>query len=478
MTCHMHPGTNMVTTYLGQTWWDNESDGKFMYPADRQITPTQADEMRKLDKNPEGSSLRGLWSDSVFLGQTGTDLFNSKLRSVQFADTHGHGWMFRKVYKKDRKGNLLDAEDRVVSPTDPDKFRKAVHLQDIHLEKGMHCTDCHFRQDSHGTGMLYNEPRAAVEIGCIDCHGSVRNRASGITSGFAALPPENKNELAQRERANKPLIGRDLTRLRFRSSDGRRQPVLEILTRDTKRKDASGNEIELKKGDVIQNSIVEPGRWWRVKQTADTVTPGSPDYSEKSAYAKTMQKDNATWGDATVGDDKLAHRENSMTCYACHSSWVTSCFGCHLSMEANRKMPNRHYEGGDSRNFTSYNYQVIRDDIFMLGKDGTVTGHKVAPVRSSSAVVVSSRNQNREWIYHQQQTISAEGFSGQTFNTHVPHTVRTKETKGCSDCHISRDNDNNAWMAQLLRDELANSGEYTGRRAVGFDAGVLSAIHD
>ena len=113
-------------------------------------------------------------------------------------------------------------------------------------------------------------------------------------------------------------------------------------------------------------------------------------------------------------------------------------------------MPNRHNEGGDSRNFTTYNFQVIRDDVFMLGRDGTVTGHRVAPVRSSSAILVSSRNQNREWIYSQQQTVSAEGFSGQTFNTHVPHTVRGKETKQCSDCHVSKDKDNNAWLAQVM----------------------------
>jgi len=140
----------------------------------------------------------------------------------------------------------------------------------------------------------------------------------------------------------------------------------------------------------------------------------------------------------------------NMTCFACHSSWMTSCFGCHLSMQANRKMPNRHNEGGDTRNFTTYNYQVLRDDVFMLGRDGTVTGNRVAPVRSSSAVLVSSQNQNREWIYSQQQTVSAEGFSGQTFNTHVPHTVRATETKTCTDCHVAKSNDNNAWMAQLL----------------------------
>jgi len=86
----------------------------------------------------------------------------------------------------------------------------------------------------------------------------------------------------------------------------------------------------------------------------------------------------------------------------------------------------------------------------MLGIDGTVTGHRIAPVRSSSAVLVSSQNQNRDWLYSQQQTVSAEGYSGQAFNTHVPHTVRAKETKGCTDCHVSRAGDNNAIMAQLL----------------------------
>lgn len=475
MTCHMHPGTNMVATYLGRTWWDNESDGKAMYPQTGQINPTQSEEVEKLDKNPEGSSLRGLWSDSVFLQKTGTVDFNKLLNRVQFADSHGHGWMFKNVYKKDRKGNLLDANDRVVAGDDPDKFNKAVHLEDIHLEKGMHCADCHFQQDSHGTGILYNEPRAAVEVGCVDCHGSIKARANGITSGAAAMPPDNRNELNQRKTANKPLIGRDLTRLRFRMPDGKRQAVLEVLTKDEKRKNERGRDIQLKKGDIVQHSIVEPDLWWRVKQTIDTVTETSRDYNPASAYAKTMQKDNATWGDASAAASKLAHSDENMTCYACHTAWVTSCFGCHLSMEANRKMPNRHNEGGDSRNFTSYNFQVIRDDIFMLGRDGTVTGHKVAPVRSSSAVLVSSRNQNREWIYHEQQTVSAEGFNGQAFNTHVPHTVRGRETKTCSDCHISQAKDNNAWLAQVML-QGTNFVNFMGRYVYVASTDALEAV--
>jgi hypothetical protein len=448
MVCHMHPGTNMVASYLGLTWWDNETDGSHMYPT-KQHNPSQDEEQEKLDRNPEASSLRGLWSDFDFLANTGTPAFNALLRNTQFADSHGHGWIFRKVFKRDRKGNLLDAKGNIVSPDDPDKFNKAVHLNDIHLEKGMHCVDCHFRQDAHGDGVLYNEPRAAIEINCEDCHGSIQQRATLFTSGFAAAAVTG-SAADRRKSQNQPLIGQDLTRIRVRDESGTRVPLFQRITRDRKRKDEKGSDVDLKIGDIIQNSMVVPGRWWRVPQTIDTVTPGTRDFNERSQYAKTIRKDNTSWGDVPKDRNQLAHRDNNMTCVACHSSWVTSCFGCHLSMQANRKMPNRHNEGTISRNFTQYNFQVLRDDIFMLGRDGTVTGNRVAPVRSSSAVLVSSQNQNREWIYSQQQTTSAEGFGGQTFNTHIPHTVRATETKTCNDCHVSQKNDNNAWLAQLL----------------------------
>ncbi|HXI23522.1 MAG TPA: hypothetical protein VNG71_06585, partial [Pyrinomonadaceae bacterium] len=158
MICHMHPGENMVASYLGLTWWDNETDGDKMYPA-QQRDPSQQEEARKLNNNPEAASLRGLWSEPDFLNKTGTAEFNSQLKRTQFADFHGHGWMFRQIFKRDRAGNLLDAKNDIVSPDDPDRFKKAVHLNDIHLEKGMQCVDCHFRQDAHGNGILYNEPR-------------------------------------------------------------------------------------------------------------------------------------------------------------------------------------------------------------------------------------------------------------------------------------------------------------------------------
>lgn len=438
ITCHIHPGTNMMMSYLGYIWWDNETDGELMYPKEaRAVTPRQAFEISQ--RNPEGSALRGLWSDRDFLAQTSE--LNPRLKRTQFADFHGHGWMYRAIFKHDRKGNFLDRDGKVVSPDAPDLFKRVVHLKDIHLEKGMHCVDCHFKQDAHGNGKLYGETRNAVEIDCRDCHGTAAARSTLRTSAAAAPPG-----------------GTDLSTLTT----------------------PFGQRRFARRGDtLVQRSMVVEGKEWEVPQTIDTVTPGHPRYNERSRLAKTIRRDGVTWGDMPQDQPELAHADSRMTCFTCHSSWMTSCSGCHLPMRANERRRYLHNEGELTRNWTQYNFQVIRDDVFMLGVDGNVTGHRVAPVRSSSAVVVSSQNANREWVYSQQQTVSAEGYSGQAFNTHVPHTVRGRESKQCTDCHVSEANDNNAIMAQLLL-QGTNLVNFLGRYiyvaegAAGFEAVVAT----
>jgi hypothetical protein len=97
-------------------------------------------------------------------------------------------------------------------------------------------------------------------------------------------------------------------------------------------------------------------------------------------------------------------------------------------------------------------------------------GRRLSPARSTCAVLVGSQNGNREWVYSQQQTLSAEGFSGHSFSTFVPHTVRSTETKHCTDCHVSRANDNNAWMASLLM-QGTNYYNFIGRFAYVAEGG-------
>ena len=91
--------------------------------------PARAEQNQIQTRNPERAAVRGLWSDPDFLEKTGTPEFNRQLQHTQFADFHGHGWIFRAVFKHDRKGNLLDEDDKTVAFDDPDKFGKAVHLK-------------------------------------------------------------------------------------------------------------------------------------------------------------------------------------------------------------------------------------------------------------------------------------------------------------------------------------------------------------
>jgi hypothetical protein len=454
IVCHVHPGTNVMNSYLGFMWWDNETDGELMYPHE-QHNPTAEELIQSQMSNPEEAAARGLWSDPEFLANV-SDL-NPQARHTQFADFHGHGWVFRAVFKKDRQGNMLDYRGEIVEDTSTAKLEAAirppteqeqqtgkqqpdtpVHLMDIHLERGMHCIDCHFNQDVHGNTKLYGEVRAAIEITCEDCHGDAVESVPqaiyagrGMMTSGPAAPERGTNLLLMRTPFGKP-------------------------------------RFEVRGKRLYQNSMVEKDLSWEVVQTAATIDPTDKEhYNVLSHMAKTvgMGSDGTLeWG-GDARRNACAHNGTTMSCIACHSSWNPSCFGCHLPQKANQKMPSLHNLGDVTRNYVSYNFQTLRDDVFMLAKDGNVTGNRIGPARSSCAIHVSSYNQNRENIYTQQQTISAEGLSGIAFSTNVPHTVRggppeshrtgkylpgTTETKMCSDCHISKNDDNNAIMSQLL----------------------------
>ena len=443
MNCHMHQPNIFLNSYLGYTMWDYESDAPKMWP-EHQVYPT-ANQVREVnERNPEGAAPRGKWADLDFLRNV-YDL-NPELKDTQFADYHGHGWNFRGIFKRDREGNLLDAQGNqatygtdtahIIDPDDPEKWRrngvpkfaepgeqpgKAVHMMDIHAEKGMQCADCHYAQDSHGNGLIYGEVANAVEIGCKDCHGTADAYPSLLTSGPAAPPRGNNLAL-------------------LRNPDGQRR--FEWST------DNAGRRT------LVQRSIVDPRLSWQVSLVKDTVDPASPTFNAKSARAKLMSAGGGEDGKFAFGPGvpmgSRAHKDGEVACFTCHLSWTTSCGGCHLPIEANWKSTTHHYEGEETRNFATYNPQVARDDMFQLGKHMTTKGNQTAPVRSTSALVLSSTNVNRERIYIQQPPISSIGFSSQAFAPHFPHTVRLTETKTCTDCHLSQADDNNAIMAQLM----------------------------
>ncbi len=408
--CHMHQPNLFLNTYLGYTMWDYETAAPQMWPKEHKY-PTTAEEQRKvLERNPEQAAVHGNWGDPAFSADVSE--LNPQIKDTQFADYHGHGWNFRAIFKRDRKGNLLDDKNNIIPPSDPEKFNKAVHLESIHVEFGMQCVDCHFSNDAHGNGHLYGEVQGAIEITCADCHGTATRLPNLRTSGPAAPPG-----------------GGDLSVLR--TSDGRAR-------------------FEWRGARLFQRSAIYPNLEWEVTLVKDTVDPANPKYNPRAARAKLMSTGTSMrWGPG-VPETQLAHGNDKMACFTCHLSWTTSCAGCHLPIEANWKTEKHHYEGGETRNFATYNPEVARDDMFQLGRAGTIKGNIIAPIASRSALVLSSTNINRDHIYVQQPPVSASGYSSQAFSAHYPHTERRTETKTCTDCHLSKAKDNNAIMAQLM----------------------------
>ncbi len=430
VTCHFHQGSGALANYYGYMWWDYESDAEKIYP----LTGKPGLNGSVGYKNPYGPGV--LSRSEKYDTHDLAEKVNPLMHGNKLADFHNAGWLMQAVYKRDIHGNLLDTDDKIVPEDSADWHKRAVHLADIHLEKGMHCVDCHFKQDNHGNGKLYGAMIDQIEINCKDCHGTVTDYANFTTSNRAG--------------------GNDLKL--SRTSHGQRRFYEED-------------------GQWYQRSSVTKDLAWPVKQVKDIVTPGNKLFNEKAMYAKTVRKDGKTWGAVSGEKDtcQLAHTDSKMTCYSCHSAWNTQCSGCHLDARTNLKSPTLHYEGEESKFFISYNPDVLRSDGFMLGINGTVQGNKVTPVRSASSVIASARDGNRAIVAHQQPTIAAEGHSGYAFTPNPPHTVRTKETKKCSDCHVADTNDNNALVAKVYgfgarTVDFIGRYVYVAERTRGFEA--------
>lgn len=402
VSCHHHQGNGALTMYQGYLWWDQETD------ADKIMA-------KGMEYPWWGKDVAGIYPPYIpKYKPDGTTVLSDVARhnkdfgQVQFSDQQGHYWHFVKVFWRDRYGRMLDKERRIVADNDPDRFSKAVHMKDIHLEKGMQCSDCHTSQDLHGDGHIYGAMRDAIEIRCQDCHGDATKRATLVTSGLNG--------------------GADLKKKVTQFG----KPQFEV----------QGNKI-------IQRSKMREDLSWEVSQVVDSITPGNPRYNWKAARAMSLWKDGKSMTPAK-SEDQLAHRSSQMECASCHASWNSACSGCHLSVRTNVKTKDIHLTDEQTRGYTDYNPQLLRADTFFLGISGKNQGNKVSPFRPANPVLVSVYNRNRDNVVHEQPTISGAGYSGFSYTPNPPHTIRKAEVRDCEDCHVSAANDNNAWLATVL----------------------------
>lgn len=142
---------------------------------------------------------------------------------------------------------------------------------DLHYAAGMHCADCHVGSDVHGDGRIYSSAKYQVDIGCEDCHGTVRDPVVPNADGT------------------------------FSTRSGRPLP-----------------QLSLQNGAVTLTGIVD-GAAHPVAQVADLLSDngdGTP------AMHAAMAPDENGWS-----------HTDSLTCDTCHTSYNQQCIGCHVSFD-------------------------------------------------------------------------------------------------------------------------------------------------
>ncbi len=361
------------------------------------------------------------------------------------------------VHNEDLNGNgQLDLIDRVprARSVDGRQFKYvyggangSTRLMDIHFQKGMHCIDCHFLQDTHGDGQLYATNWEAIEIECEDCHGTLGQKATLVTSGQNG--------------------GNDL--------------------RLAKDHDGIPYFLKIPDGTVFQRSRVDPGLAWRVPQVDDVVTPGNVDFNPRAVAAMgeaAHMPDPVPAGSHTTGSTftKAGALKNAkMECYACHNSWIYNCLGCHYQMnlgddvrtkvDANLDLTQVAGENEvwfNNRNLpakTDFQLLSLHRGPFVLGVNAAADGQRLAPFRSSMEAHVSVNDaagntilDNITFTTFQEKDANSGranvATSGAAMNQTMPHSVRVSETKDCDWCHAVVDGSgrirNDAVLAQTF----------------------------
>jgi hypothetical protein len=340
------------------------------------------------------------------------------------------------IINEDKNGNgKLDIPDRLARSESFDGRQNriiygggngAVRLQDIHLERGFRCVDCHIQNDVHGDGNVYTRNWDAIQIECEDCHGTNDTPAPLVFSG--------------------PNGGDDMTAARYNTAFG--SPWFERID-----------------GKLLQRSRVDPNLSWIVPELT-TPKDNTSAYAHRQpleTFDDNLDHGNAvcggftdensctaaqcSWNGETCGGFNRAYahvpepgERGGLECYSCHSSWQPNCLSCHIKMDVSKPKQEIWWGDDDVEEVFFQLFSYTRSP-FYLGISGNVENNRIATHRSTMQVHVTVVASDLGVQLAESAMFSTqENFSSMVSNPYFPHTVRTVETKQCARCHTLEDN--------------------------------------
>ena len=354
-----------------------------MYPheaeaPDRRGADPVADAATRTSRRP-ASNL----ADPAFLADL-ADL-NPQLDKTQFADFHSHGWAFRAVFKQGPQGQAARPRRRPDRPTStPRSWRPAMDwpLKARTFHKKRYPSDR--AKAARGRDEAERVPRPGSPV---HLHGHppgkghalrrlpLRRRTCTATTGSSmevrAGDRDPVHRLPRHGRASTPrceTTGPAVLHVQPRTAraanlagpaDAVRQAAVRV-------EDLGGGRTRSSRTRWSRRACA--GRWCRPRTRS---TRSHPRYNAKSALAKTVRVEaTARWCGATLPAGRrrsVRPREREHELHRLPLVVEPECYGCHLPQKANVKMPQLHNDGDVTRNYTPYNFQTLRDDVYMLG---------------------------------------------------------------------------------------------------------------
>lgn len=172
-------------------------------------------------------------------------------------------------------------------------------------------------------------------------------------------------------------------------------------------------------GAVTMTSKVT-GAQHDVKQVQDFLSTHSANYNPMAA--------------AAMNSDHLKP-QGGLECYACHTSWVPNCYGCHFQRDETQMGQNMITGQWQVGKATTSNkiYESLR--AFSLGPNAS---GRVAPYIVSCMPMADVTDASGATILDFVMPTTQNGLSGLAHNPVQPHTVRGPgEVRTCAECHRS-----------------------------------------
>ncbi|MCP3905235.1 MAG: hypothetical protein GY715_16540 [Planctomycetes bacterium] len=176
----------------------------------------------------------------------------------------------------------------------------------------------------------------------------------------------------------------------------------------------------------LPNVIMDPqGDYWLTSKVtgAQHAVPPAMDVVASNPYA------------ACAMNANHIKAEGGLECYACHSSWVPNCFGCHF--ERDEQFPGlnlmtRRLEIGRARTNNKV-FESLR--YFTIGPNSE---GRVAPYVVACQPIADVTSRTGEKLLDLVMPETSNGRSGLAHNPVNPHTVRgAGEVRSCAECHRS-----------------------------------------